>query len=133
IHTELLLAPLTANQPTSATNPEQRSAVANKTTSVTRVVSGTFNSVLRSAPEKANDITITTNATRPDAGQTVWGAPSPGRRLTAAAATNAATATKKPQEKRLVQLGEFIPLRCAELSIRPSISTRSRNFRRDIP
>src|SRR6266480_7781012 len=66
MHTQQLLAPLTANQPTSATNPEQRSAVANKTTSVTRVVSGRFNSVLRSTPERANDITITTNATRPD-------------------------------------------------------------------
>src|SRR6266576_262665 len=116
MHTQQLLAPLTANQPTSATNPEQRSAVANKTTSVTRVVSGKFNSVLRSTPAKANDITITTNATRSGAGKTVCGAPSAGRRLTAAAATIAATQQRTRTKKRPAPLGETIPLRCAELS-----------------
>jgi hypothetical protein len=57
--------------------PNREALSQTKTTSVTRVMSGKFNSVLRSTPEKANDITITTNATRSGAGKTVCGAPSP--------------------------------------------------------
>src|SRR5882762_8392956 len=69
IHNQRLLPPLTANDPTSATNPEHKSAVANNTTSVHRVVSGRSSSVLSSTPEKPNLITRTTSATPPHPGK----------------------------------------------------------------
>src|SRR6266446_4285469 len=101
IQNHRLLAPLTANQPTSATNPEHKSAAANKTSAVRRNVSGRLSSVLTSTPEKPNAIMRTTSATRASSGKLIWDISTTGRRLNAHAATIAAAATNKTLQSRL--------------------------------
>src|SRR5712692_4355652 len=133
IYNQRPLAPLTANHPTSATNPEHRSAVANNTTSVRRSVSGRSSSVLTSTPEKPNTITITTSATRPAPGKTICDIRVPGRRESAVAATIAATVTNNTLGKTFAPCTESIPLCCAMFSTGPPIRTPARNSRRDTP
>src|SRR5260370_5950125 len=110
IHNQKLLAPLTANQPTSATNPEHSSAVANNTKSARRIVSGRFNSALTSTPEKPNTMTIATSAMRLAPGKTISDVPNPGRRQSAATATTAATPTNTTLENSLARRTESISL-----------------------
>src|SRR6267378_464306 len=133
IHNQRLLPPLTANDPTSATNPEHKSAVANNTTSVHRVVSGRSSSVLSSTPEKPNLITRTTSATPPHPGKPICGILSPGSRQSAATTTAEATVTNKTLELRLAPCGDSIPVCWVPIFIEPPIRAPAGNSHRDAP
>src|SRR6202795_4685400 len=115
IYNQRPLDPLTANHTTSATNPEPRSAAANNTTNVHRVVSGRFSSVVTSTPEKPK--TIPASATRSAPGKTIRDIPMPGRRERPAPPRIAAIVTNNPHEKARVSCTESIPLWCFLFSI----------------
>jgi hypothetical protein len=119
IHNQQLLAPLTANHPTNATKPEHKSAVANNTINVRRNVSGRFNSVLTSTPEKPTVMTRTTSATRHAPGELVCDIPTPGTRQSAAATIIAAAMTDRTLESRLAAFRDSIKFRFLAFSMQP--------------
>jgi hypothetical protein len=119
IHNQQLLAPLTVNHATSATKPEHKSAVANNTINVRRNVSGRFNSVLTSTPEKPTAMTRTTSATRHAPGKLVCDIPTPGTRQIAAATTIAAAMTDRTLESRLAPFKDSIKFFFLAFSMHP--------------
>src|SRR6266852_4353346 len=119
IQNHRLLAPPTANQPTSTTNPEHKSAVANNTAAVRFSVPGRFNNVLTSTLEKPNAVTRTTSATRTSSGKLVCDIRTTGRRLNAPAATIAAAATNKTLQSGLAPCRDSIPAGCVLFSMEP--------------
>jgi hypothetical protein len=119
IHNQQLLAPLTANHPTSATKPEYKSAVANNTINGRRNVSGRFNIVLTSTPEKPTVMMRTSSPTWHAPGKLVCDIPTPGTRQSAAATTIAAAMTDKTLESRLAPCRDSIEFSCLAFSMQP--------------